>query len=243
MLPDWTRGARHLTGVVLEIGFPVQPDFYFGPENRFTDEMWERMREPLHVPAVEASVSPSGFARPLLTHSLEHSVDELIRYYSDVLRLISQYRKKVIDHRYYFTLEPILYSPDDDFELRYFLNEHWETAALALNAFEDPRDGVLFDQIDQSWALQVVGAGDRLYIRVSDPDSEDEDGECVSCSRAGIAAQVAPLRERTRRIRTALSTAFPVDYWSLLWLHRAWGVPDSDWTDVDCFGAAPPTAG
>jgi hypothetical protein len=78
---------------------------------------------------------------------------------------------------------------------------------------------------------------------VSDPDFEAEDGECVSCSRASIAEQVAPLRERTRRIRTALSTAFPVDYWSLQWLHRAWGVPHSEWMDeFDCFGAAPPTA-
>lgn len=245
MLPDWTRRAKHLDRVVLEIGFPVLPDFYFGPENRFTREMWEQMREPLHTPAVEAFVSPptAAFVRYLLTHTLEHSVDELIRYYSDVLRLIGKYEKKVIDHRDYFTLEPILFSPDGDFELRFLLNEHWETAAVALSAFENPRDGLLYDDIDQGWAVEMLGAGDRLYIRVTDPDVDaEEDVDCVSLDRASIARQVAPVRERTRRIRAALGTAFPVDYWSLKWLHRAWGVPHSDWMDeVDCFEAAPPT--
>ena len=245
MLPSWTQRARNLDEVLVEIAFPVRPDFYFGPENRFTEEMWERMREPLYAPAVaaEAPHLDDEFARRLLTGPLQGSADELIRYYSDVLRLIEKHRKKVINHRGYFTLEPILYSPAGDFELRFILDEHWETAALMLSNLENQRDGMLYDAIDEGWALEVLGSGDRLYIRLGDPEAEaEEDGICISCERRRVVDQIAPLRERTRIIRRALTTAFPVDYWSLQWLHRAWGVPHRSWMDeVDSFGTAPST--
>lgn len=232
----------------MEIGFHVHPDFYFGPENRFMEEQWERMREPLYAPAVESYAPPPerGCARYLLTKALEHAPDELIRYYADVLRLIDKHRKKVIDHRDYFTLQPILYSPGGEFELRYFTSEHWETAALNLQGLEERQDGLLVDEIDEHWKLEIIGDGDTLYIRVADPDAEsgEEEQDCVCCDRSSIVQQVAPLRERTRRLRALLSSAFPVDYWSLEWLHRAWGIMHRSWFDeIDAFGSAPRGAG
>jgi hypothetical protein len=241
LLPDWAQRARHLDHAVLEIGFHVHPDFYFGPENHFTEDQWERLREPLHVPAIEHHAF-RGHAPCLLTRSLEQAAEELVRYYSDVVRLIEKHAKKVIDHRHYFTLQPILYSPGGEFELRYFTSGHWETAALTLERLEDGRDGLHHDDVDEHWRVEVIGSGDRLYIRVTDPDAESgvEELECVSCDRSSVIQQVGPLRERTRRLRQLLSGAFPVDYWSLEWLYHAWGVPHHGWMDeVDAFGSLP----
>lgn len=232
MVPDWTRRATGIEDVTVEIGFLVSPDFYFGPENRFTKEQWESMREPLYTPAADIYVPPPerGCARYLLTKSLEHSADELIRYYSDVLRLTEKHRKKLVHQRHYFELHPILYSPRGEFELRWFYDNSWETAAMTLRNLERRTDGLLDDSIDQGWELKVVGEGDRLYIRVTNPDAEPGEAEeidCVWCDRASIVEQIEPVRERTKRIRGALIAAFPVDYWSQEWTLRA--VSDDLW--------------
>lgn len=235
--------------VVVEIGFLVSPDFYFGPGNRFTEEQWERMREPLYTPAAELYVPPAGAgcARYLLSQTVERSSDELITYYADVLRLIEKHRKKLIRERQYFKMHPILYSPRGGFELRYFHNNSWEDAALTLQNLEQRKDGVLDDSIEQGWELEVVGEGDRLFIRVTNPDAEPgeaEESDCVWCDRASIVQQIGPLRERMRRIRAALNAAFPVDYWSLRWTHRSWSGPNRSWIDeLDAFGPAPSAEG
>ncbi|HEY0022897.1 MAG TPA: hypothetical protein VGB24_08305 [Longimicrobium sp.] len=224
---------------MIEIGFPIQPDFYFGPENDFTVRQWDTLCEPLYVPVIDHYAPPPGRGEVqfVLTRSLENSIGELVRYYADVLRLMEKHRKKVIKHRYFFELVPIIFAPGDKFELRYFTSEHWETATLLLHNLEQQRDGTLDDARDQGHDVEVVGWGDRLFIRVTDPDADPViEHACVSCDRASLVRQIGPLRERTRRIRADLRRAFEVDYWSLEWLHRAWKIPHRDWMrEVDTF--------
>jgi hypothetical protein len=249
MIQDWTRRAKRIEDVTIEIGFLVSPDFYFGPENRFTEEQWESMREPLYAPAADIYVPPPGrgCARYLLTQTVEQSPDELIAYYADVLRLIEKHRKKLIRERHYFEFHPILFSPGGEFELRWFYGASWGDAALTLQRLEQQEDGLLDDSIDQGWELEIVGEGNRLYIRVANPDAEPGEAvesDCVWCDRASIIRQIGPLRERTRRIRAALNAAFPVDYWSLRWMHPSGGGPSRSWIDeLDAFGPTPPPAG
>lgn len=249
MIPDWTRRATRIEDVTVEIGFLVSPDFYFGPENRFTEEQWESMREPLYAPAADIYVPPPGrgCARYLLTQTLENSTGELIAYYADVLRLAEKHRKKLIRQRHYFEICPILYSRNGEFELRWFYHNSWEEAALTLQGLEQRGDGLLDDSIEQGWELEVVGEGDRLFVRVTNPDAEPgeaEESECVRCDRPSLIRQIGPLRERTRRIRAALNAAFSVDYWSLRWTHRSWSGPNRSWIDeVDAFGPTPPAVG
>jgi hypothetical protein len=109
---------------------------------------------------------------------------------------------------------------------------------LTLQRLEQTSDGMIDDEYEHGWRLEVVGKRNRLYFRVTDPDNGDEETDGVSCDRHSLVEQIRPVRERTARIRTILTETFPEDYWSLRWLHRAWGIQDRGWMDeVDAFGS------
>jgi hypothetical protein len=224
-LPAWAARARPIDDVTLEVGFLIREDFPHGPENRCTPEDRARLREPVRPPALEIYAPPPGrgTGRCVLSRAAAEAPEELARYYADLLRLGAKHGKRVSPRD--FTLYPILFSADG-FEVRFDSGSNWDDALLALERIGEPRDGRLYDVREDGWETDVIGHGDRLYVRaaLTDEDGRTEEWGCASFPRDLVVRQIAPLRERTGRVLEALRRELGEDHWSRRWVYTALGI-------------------
>jgi hypothetical protein len=212
--PDWVHAATPISTPTLDVGFIVSDDFYYGPENDFDQETWERLRVPVYQPALPLHHRHVDW---VLTPALESSTDELVRHYRDLLRLAAEHGTTV--SRSHFWLRPFLYSPDG-LDVSFSWLDTQDDAELFLSALEREDEGEIYDGMDEGWDLRIVALGGRLFIRDADPDT-DQVHACVSCGRAALVARVAPVRARMRKILAELRAELGADYWSNPPLPRA----------------------
>jgi hypothetical protein len=207
--PEWISRAKAAANVTVDVGFLISKTFYYGPENGFSQEQWQQLREPLLQPALEQ------YGDFLLSAALGESVEELIQYYRDVVRISAKHRKEIRQQSPYFWIRPLIFSRGE-FAISFPWYDTWEEALPVLNALVATGDGLLFDDLDQGWQLQMFAEGGHLYLRRSDFDSGEE--QCIiAANRAQIAGQVPALRNRVAQQLQELTAALGRDYWSRRW--------------------------
>jgi hypothetical protein len=207
--PEWTSRAKPVEGVCVDIGFLIDKSFYYGPDNDFTAEQWEQLREPLYQPKVEL------YGQYLLSAELEESAVELIRYYQDVMRVVAHHWKEIRRHSRYFWMRPVIFARGE-FAIQFPWYDTWREAVPALNALMASSDGLVFEDMEQGWEFQTFAEGDRLFLRQGGFDS-GEDLFVINANRLQLAGQVPAVRERVERLLQELSAAMGRDYWSHRW--------------------------
>lgn len=155
-LPEWAGRARRAERPVLEVGFLVWEDFYYGPVIDYTAEQRQTLREPLHQPALPYYHRHVNYA---LTSVLERSAGELVRHYQDAIRLAEKHGIPV--PRSHFWISPFILFPDGTV-VPFSEAETREYAEHVLSALETPGEGEIFYGCEQGWEVTVVAAADRL---------------------------------------------------------------------------------
>jgi hypothetical protein len=206
-LPEWAARATPVENPILEVGFVVWDDFYYGPKNGYSREQWQTLREPLYRPAMELYHRNVDYA---LTAALEHSLGEMVRHYQDVLRLAEKHG--IAAPQPHFWVKPYLFF-DGGGEIPFDWHDTREQAEWVFSALESPGDGEIFDGVEQGWEVNIVADGGRLFIRHADFDTQQEHA-CIRCDRGTLVRQAAPLRARLDRILAELRAALGADYWS-----------------------------
>lgn len=207
--PDWISRAKPVESVSLDVGFLISDDFYHGPENEFTQEQWQRLREPLYRPKAER------YGDYLLSSELNESSAELARYYQDVLRLIVHHRKDIELQSQYFWMRPLIFARGE-FAVTFPWYDTWEEATAVLDALAGPGEGLLFHDLEQGWEFHAFAECGRLFLRQGDFDSGEEHF-AVATDRAHLGGQVPVVRKRVNRLVEELSASLGRDYWSHCW--------------------------
>ena len=204
--PEWVSRTRPVGAAVVEVGFLISDSFYFGPEDDFSPEQWQSLREPLYQPAIERH------GNYVLTSALAETPAELVKHYADVIRARDRHGKRWTKQPTYFWIRPLIFSPGT-FEISFPWYDTWEESEPLLDALERSGEGEIFSDLDQGWEVAIVASGGRLLMRQGDFDSGEEQ-ECVSCDRTYLTRQVPLLRDRCERMLSELRRALGHDYWS-----------------------------
>jgi hypothetical protein len=207
--PEWTTSAKQVEPVNVDVGFLVSETFYHGPENGFSQEQWRQLREPLYQPKVER------YGDYLLSAEFQDSAIELVRYYQDVLRLGARHKKVLKQQSHYFWIRPLIFQKDE-FAITFPWYDTWQEAVAVLDALEGTSDGLVFDDLEQGWDVQVFAEGDFLFLRQGDFDSGEEH-IVIATHRARLASQVPAVRARVIHLLAELTGALGRDYWSRRW--------------------------
>lgn len=207
--PEWTTRARPVEATNVDIGFLISDTFYYGPENDFSQDQWQKLREPLYKPTADR------YGDFLLSVELTSSASELIRYYKDVLRLIGHHRKKMEQQSPYFWMRPLIFAKGE-FAITFPWYDTWEESVPLFDALTAPADGLLFHDLEQGWDVHAFAEGDQMFLRQGDFDSGEEH-IVIAANRAQIAGQVPVVRERVVHVLQELSSALGRDYWSRPW--------------------------
>ena len=207
--PEWISRVKPVETVSVDVGFLIAETFYYGPENGFTQEQRQQLREPLYQPKVERC---GDF---VLSAELGESAAELFQYYRDVLRLVSQHRKESRQQSHYFWIRPLIFARGQ-FAMTFPWYDTWGETVRLLDALAAPRDGWVFSDIDQGWEFQAFAEGGHLFLRQSDPDSGEEHF-VIATNQEQLVAPVPAVRERVGLLLQELSGALGRDYWSRRW--------------------------
>jgi hypothetical protein len=201
-MKPWFADAKPIDSLEPEIAFQLRDEFR---------PVWNGPAEPLVLP---------GFPRAsrLLARTSEvpgHEA-ELAAYYAQVIAMARQRALTPGEVRQYFWMDLRLDNDKADVQLSFPWYDTLAAMEPFFTAIAGDREGMIYDDEDQGWALEAWACDGTLYLRQADPDSDsaDEPGQAVALPRANLQARIAPLRERTAQIVACLSRELGTDVWS-----------------------------
>ena len=207
--PEWTIRAKPVEAIRVDVGFLIRESFYYGPENGFTQEQWQQLREPLYQPKVEK------YGDYLLSTELGELTSELVLYYQDVLRLVASHQKEIGQELDYFWMRPMIFARGE-FDIDFPWYDTWEDAVRLLDALAGASDGLLVDDLDQGWDFQAFADGSHIFLREGNWENNEEH-IVIAANRAQLSSQIPVVRERVAHLIGDLSVALGRNYWSSIW--------------------------
>ena len=206
-METWFKDAKQLGSLEIETCFLLQDDLYYGPDTH--PEVVERKQtEPLVPPSINRHVHSM-----VRTAEVEDNVDELARYYTDIIRLGRKHRLPFNHISHYFWMRFWIWNTDEDVHISF----PWYDTQAEIDSFIDSvattSVGPLFWDADQGWELEIHASDDDLYLRLRDPDYDET--HAVVCFPADALLNELPrLQSRTRLIIDSLSSIVGRDLWT-----------------------------
>jgi hypothetical protein len=199
--------AKWVAQPVLDVAFLLQESLYYGPDNDFSEEQWNALRDPLCRPRLPMY----GRGKVLLRDAMADRV-QLLRYYASVLQTAATRGKVLSPGAPEFWLRVVVLSGGEEL-ISCAWHDTLEEALSILDALVRPGDGELFHDIDQGWELRVRAVGSQVIVRESDPDTGSVHA-CFRCDRSALAMQAQIARHELQEIITWLTSELGRNYWS-----------------------------
>ncbi|KQU84738.1 hypothetical protein ASC78_09580 [Variovorax sp. Root318D1] len=198
-MEPWFAGARPIDSLEPEIAFRLWDEFHPAPHHQ---------PEPLALPEFPRASRLQARTTEVIGHQAE-----LAAYYGRVTALARQHAMKLHQVRQYFRMDLRLDNDEADIHLSFPWYDTFSAMDHFLAAVAGNDQGMVYDDQDQGWAVEAWAFDGTLYIRQSNPDSDDEPGQAVALPRAGLQARIAPLRERTAKLMAYLAKELGPDVW------------------------------
>ncbi len=200
---EWFERAHHYPEVSLDVGFILHDSFYYGPENDFSQQQWQSLRAPLYRPAIELYRDFYG-----LSSRLGDQPAELAKYYESIQQLARQHGRTLQPADSLFWARPLIFVPG-----RFCFTFPWydtvEESRSCLNGLLTGH----FDDQDQGWRFEAQIRDQRLYMRQSDPDRE-QDLEIVCVPAEVLQSQIPDCLARLEAQIRFLSQRLGRNYWT-----------------------------
>lgn len=185
----------------------LEPDIAFQLRDEIQTASY-RPPEPLALP----SFARAERLRVRSAEALGHEA-ELAAYYRGVVALARQHGLPFDQVRQHFWIDLRLDNDAADVHLSFPWYDTFAAIDHVLRALEGTDEGLVYDDEDQGWAVEIWARSGKLYLREHDPYG-DEPGLAVTLPRAGLQARIAPLRARTQALIAALAKEVGADVWT-----------------------------
>ena len=204
-VPSWLPEAIAVDDAVADIGFLIQESFYFGPENGFSPQQWQELREPVYQPSLKKA---GNF---VLSADVIGKETELAAHYKDVAAKALAHRRSLKGSSHFWN-RPVVYSPNK-FVLSFPWHDKFREGKRLLNSLASDATGEMFWDRDQGWALEMHRIGDSLYAQECDPD-EEVIHYTVKFPHESLKEQIKVLLPRIETLIAFLASEVGQDYWS-----------------------------
>jgi hypothetical protein len=207
-MKDWFESAVLVENAFVEVGFVLFSDFYYGPD-RHTDIAERKLIEPLYAPNMPRSVEELA-----TTNEVQGHVNELIKYYSDVVRLSKKHGKSFEQVRQYFWVKLFIRNSDGSFHVSFpWYDTLSEMDGLLMSLANPPANGEVHWDRDQGWELEMDAHNEMLFVREWDPDYE-EVHVTAKLPLLSLSASSSAALELARAVIATLTNALSVDAWT-----------------------------
>lgn len=206
-MESWLSEAKRNSSLEAEIGFLLQDDFYYGPDN-LPDITERKFVDPLP----SAIIKRRGPSMVTTLEALEN-LQPLAGYYAEIIRLARKHSRSFNAINHYFWLRFWLTNPAEDVTIGF----PWYDTLSEINGFlcgvAQEKEGQVFWDVDQGWELEVHSSNGDFFARLSCPEDEETQA-VVRFPREILLEQIGPLRNRTETIIKQLSSAMGRDVWT-----------------------------
>ena len=207
-MKEWFDSANLIENASVDIGFVLNSEFYYGPDQHpavVERKEVERLRIPLFARSTE---------RFATTSEAEPYIDQLIIYYSDVVRLAKKHGKTFNQICQYFWLRLSIFDKGDTFRVGFPWYDTLSEMQPVLVALSNPPSvGEVHWDRDQGWELEMDSYNGLLYVREWDPDY-DEVHVVAKLPLRALASSAEAALHRTQKIISALTKALSEDAWT-----------------------------
>jgi primase-polymerase (primpol)-like protein len=203
-----TNTATQIEKISLTIAFSVNNTVYYGPDNDFSQIERKNLREKVYVPQYENHRDYIFSADVIADNS-----HELIKYYRDVLRILKKHGKS-LKGTTYFWIRPLIYFGDNTIGFPW--HDYYENSNSFLQMILSDKNGELFDDIDQGWALSITADENNLYLKETNGefDNNEEIFTHIKTSKKHLQEQASILIKQLDIIMEQLVSEFQENYWS-----------------------------
>lgn len=203
----WFSDAKSVSSLEAEVCFLLAESFYYGPDTH-PDIVERKLVEKLPAPNIPLKVTSMVRVSEAIGYE-----QQLADYYTQVIRLARKHHMRFQRIRHYFWLRFWLWNNQEGIYISFPWYDSFSEIDRFLNALSKVEEGEVDYDMDQGWEMEVWAKNETLYIRQRDPDA-DEVHLAISVPRAALVSQIAPLRERTKKVISGLSQAVGSDVWT-----------------------------
>ena len=187
-------GAVLGDSLVIEIGFNICEDFYYGPSNDFTSEQWEQLSEPLPRPNYKLFENLYALSRDVQTNPAD-----LIAYYQAVLRLANKYSKKLPPHDPLFWIKPMIIDEHQRVISFCYMDTFPDSESWA-EAILKQEEEFVWGNGDQGWEIEICQDDKFFFYRCVVENIEGEVTTIMKFSKERHKQAVKSTIERTAEI-------------------------------------------
>ena len=206
-METWLKSAKRIKTLEAETCFLLHDDLYYGAD-RYPELSEGKLVESLSPPAISRQV-PSI----IRTSEAIDNVDELGRYYADIICLARKHQLPFNRIRQYFWLCFWLWNTEEDVQIGFPWYDTQAEIDRFIDAITSKKDGKIFWDSDQGWELEVYAANDDLFMRLGNFDDE-ETYVAVILTADPFVERLLTLQVRTRSIIDLLSPMVGRDLWT-----------------------------
>lgn len=213
-MPDEARmaWARPLGPFLCDAVFGVAASLYTGPENGFSQQEWESSRVLLDPPELPPRLH--GF---VATVDLIGREAALIAFYERLITTAEKHGKRdaIAKPFPYFRVTPTILEADQPVLSFPWTDDVRETGAILTALAGAGPDGLVWDDIDQGWFVQIACRDGTLFMMEGDPD-EDEPDIALRADASAVAAQASAALMRLNALHGRMMQAFGQDFWTVV---------------------------
>lgn len=206
--PNWIKSATPAQDIDVSISFLINPTFYIGNPNSFTD-----LNKPEFNIPIEASSKLSTDKWVSISTLSKHpeNIEIVIEYYRQVINLAKSNHKKFKEVAHYFWIRLALFGHEVEISFPWY--DKFSEVRSFLEWLESPSSNSTFLDIEQGWQVEGFIQGNILYLQESDSDSE-EIHLTISTALAPLAVKASKSIKKTESIIKSLTEALGDDVWT-----------------------------
>ncbi|GMV80567.1 MAG: hypothetical protein AMXMBFR7_17510 [Planctomycetota bacterium] len=202
--PEWIARCIPAHEAVLDLGVLVWDSWYVGPENDFSKEKWKELRTPLYRPQVahrdirKQCKSLDSWMPDIqyisIATATPSDLEEVRRYCSDLLRIMAAHGQQIRTSNTQFHLRLAVFV-SDDLSIDWPWDWTWNEIQNVLNALASPMPiiGIVYNELEQGWRVEIFASQTNLFMRESDYDTGEE-RRLIACNRESIVQQASRLK-------------------------------------------------
>jgi hypothetical protein len=185
-------GAEHLPQLTPDVAFLIKADFFYGSWNK--PEPGDLRHKVVKL------YQPRGVKRNwVLGSGAVGQEQELVRYYTSVIKAATQHRKGLRELTHYFWLRPVLLSRQEPVLTFPWYDTYPETTRLLESlAAAEPAEGLLYHDLDQGWQSAAYATAEHVYFRQGNDDGHVQTSCYTGRGRLQTLAAEALARTRTQ---------------------------------------------
>ncbi len=205
-LEKYLSQTEFIPDLKVDVGFIISDDFYYGPENDFTEEEWKTQRQLLEKPSLEL------YSKYALSEELEGNEIQLIKYYASILQATRDYNKPRKAGDSCFWLRPVVFQRTGK-AITFSWYDTFVEALSLLEALAKNEEGWIFEDLEQGWQVAVYAEGDKFYF-IQRVWESDETVWLASGDRVALSEMAKQCIIRVKKQIELLTSQIGTDFWT-----------------------------